>query len=286
METIQLCPPEIRESIAVTRAAIQDATQIAPARLAFSAEAAEVMGALTEDPTLANAEVARAAVGLPGVTPEKLAQWVGSPSARIALDLAHLGELGLPRDWSPAKGLDSRQAETLRKMLLAVVSDPRIVLARLAEQLVGLRHARELHEDERARLAVETRAVFAPLANRLGVWQIKWELEDLAFRYLDPDDYRQIAAALNERRADRERYIEELCQSLRSELQKAGIGAEVYGRPKHMYSIFKKMQRKHLAFDQLFDVRAVRIVVIAVDADIDAAAIQPGGEGDPAGLAQ
>jgi GTP pyrophosphokinase len=175
-----------------------------------------------------------------------------------------LGELGLPRDWSAVKGLDSRQAETLRKMLLAVVSDPRLVLARLAEQLVRLRHARALPAEDRERLAVEARAVFAPLANRLGVWQIKWELEDLAFRYLDADEYRHIASALNERRADRERYIEEVCESLQAELRKGGITAAVYGRPKHMYSIYRKMQRKQLAFDQLFDVRAVRVVVGSV----------------------
>ncbi|MFL6602407.1 MAG: RelA/SpoT family protein [Steroidobacteraceae bacterium] len=264
METIQLCPPPIRESIAAARLAIEGATQIPSARLDFGAEVAEVMGALTEDPVLATAVLAKPAVGLPGVTPEKLARLVGSSAADIALALVRLGELGLPRDWSPVQGLDSRQAETLRKMLLAVVSDPRLVLARLAEQLVGLRHARELPAEDRERLAVEARAVFAPLANRLGVWQLKWELEDLAFRYLDSDDYRDIAAALNERRADRERYIEELCASLHAELRKAGIAAEVYGRPKHMYSIYRKMQRKHLAFDQLFDVRAVRVVVSSI----------------------
>jgi GTP pyrophosphokinase len=264
VETIQLCPPPIRESIAIARTALEDATQIPPADLDFGAEVAEVMGALTEDPVLATAVLAKPAVGLPGVTPEKLARLVGSPAADIALALVRLGELGLPRNWSPAQGLDSRQAETLRKMLLAVVSDPRLVLARLAEQLVGLRHARELPAEDRERLAVEARAVFAPLANRLGVWQIKWELEDLAFRYLDSDDYRDIAAALNERRADRERYIGELCESLQSELRKAAIAAEVYGRPKHMYSIYRKMQRKHLAFDQLFDVRAVRVVVSSI----------------------
>ncbi|MDE2052308.1 MAG: bifunctional (p)ppGpp synthetase/guanosine-3',5'-bis(diphosphate) 3'-pyrophosphohydrolase, partial [Gammaproteobacteria bacterium] len=114
---------------------------------------------------------------------------------------------------------------------------------------------------ERERRAIEARAVFAPLASRLGVWQLKWELEDLAFRYLEPEEYRRIAGALNERRADRERYIEELCERLRSELQAASVQAEVYGRPKHMYSIFRKMQRKQLAFEQLFDVRAVRIIV-------------------------
>ena len=264
MEIIQLCPPPIRESIATARLAIEDATQISPASLAFSAEVAEVMGALTEDPVLATAVLAKPAVVLPGVTPEKLARLVGSSAADIAMALVRLGELGLPRHWSPVQGLDSRQAETLRKMLLAVVSDPRLVLARLAEQLVALRHARELPAEDRERLAVEARAVFAPLANRLGVWQIKWELEDLAFRYLDADDYRDIAAALNERRADRERYIEELCVNLQAELRKAAITAEVYGRPKHMYSIYRKMQRKHLAFDQLFDVRAVRVVVSSI----------------------
>ena len=264
METIQLCPPPIRESIALTRSAIEEATQLPPDHLALGAEAAEVMGALTDDADLATAVLAKPAVGLPGITPEKLARLIGSPAAETALALVRLGELGLPRDWSPTQGLDSRQAETLRKMLLAVVSDPRLVLARLAEQLVELRHARALPPEERERLAVETRAVFAPLANRLGVWQLKWELEDLAFRYLDADEYRHIAAALNERRADRERYIEELCTSLQAEMRKAGINAEVYGRPKHMYSIYRKMQRKHLAFDQLFDVRAVRVVVSSI----------------------
>jgi GTP pyrophosphokinase len=264
VETLQLCPPPIRQSIALTRGAIEEATQAPPDRLALAAEAAEVMGALTDDPVLAAAVLAKPVVSLPGITPEKLARLVGSPAAETALALVRLGELGLPRDWSPTQGLDSRQAETLRKMLLAVVSDPRLVLARLAEQLVALRHARSLPDAERERLAVETRAVFAPLANRLGVWQLKWELEDLAFRYLDADEYRRIAAALNERRADRERYIEELCSGLKAELSKAGIDAEVYGRPKHMYSIYRKMQRKHLAFEQLFDVRAVRVVVSSI----------------------
>jgi GTP pyrophosphokinase len=264
VETSQLCPPPIRESLTLARSSLEGAIQLAPTQLDFGAEAAEVMGALTEDPVLATAVLTKPLVGLAGVTPEKLARIVGEPASDIALALAKLGELGLPRHWSPAQGLNSRQAETLRKMLLAVVSDPRLVLARLAEQLVGLRHARELSADDRERLALEARAVFAPLANRLGVWQVKWELEDLAFRYLDADEYRQIAAALNERRADRERYISELCESLQAELRKAGIAAEVYGRPKHMYSIYRKMQRKQLAFDQLFDVRAVRVVVSSV----------------------
>ena len=261
VETIQLCPPAVREAIAKARAVLEQVNPTAGAELALGAEAAEVMGALTEDIELAIAVMVRPVLGREGLEPEALAGLVGRPATDIALDLQRFGELGLPRDWVPTRGLDARQAETLRKMLLAVVSDPRLVLARLAEHLVSLRHARETSPEERERRAVEARAIFAPLANRLGVWQLKWELEDLAFRYLEPEEYRRIAAELNERRADRERYIEDLCALLRQELQKAGVQSEVYGRPKHMYSIFRKMVRKHLAFEQLFDVRAVRVVV-------------------------
>ncbi len=277
METRQLCAPELIASIAAARCAIEAISALAPGTLATAAEAAELLGALTSDADLANAVLVKAALDLEGEekqsdlrrAAERLAPMAGRAAADTALALLKLGELGLPRNWSPAQGLDARQAETLRKMLLAVVSDPRLILARLAEQLVALRHARDLPNDahglaERERRAVEARSIFAPLASRLGVWQLKWELEDLAFRYLEPEEYRRIAGALNERRADRERYIEELCRTLRSELRAAGVEAEVYGRPKHMYSIYRKMQRKQLAFEQLFDVRAVRIIVASV----------------------
>ena len=264
VETIQLCPPAIRGAIAKARAAVEQVSRAAHADLALGAEAAEVMGALTEDIELAVAVLVRPVLGREGLEPEVVATLIGRAATDIAIGLHRLGELGLPRDWVPTRGLDARQAETLRKMLLAVVSDPRLVLARLAEQLVGLRHARETTPEERERRAVEARAIFAPLANRLGIWQLKWELEDLAFRYLEPEEYRRIAAELNERRADRERYIDELCALLRNELDKSGVQAEVYGRPKHMYSIYRKMVRKHLAFEQLFDVRAVRVVVESI----------------------
>ncbi|HJS88947.1 MAG TPA: bifunctional (p)ppGpp synthetase/guanosine-3',5'-bis(diphosphate) 3'-pyrophosphohydrolase [Steroidobacteraceae bacterium] len=268
METRQLCPPELIASIAASQRAIEELGTLAPGELAVAAEAAEVLGALTGDADLAKAVLVKAAIARSGQQ-SPFATVAGRAASDTALALLKLGELGLPRHWSPAQGLDVRQAETLRKMLLAVVSDPRLILARLAEQLVALRHARDLPADpaglaEREHLAIEARAVFAPLANRLGVWQLKWELEDLAFRYLEPEEYRRIANALNERRADRERYIEEFCERLRSELQAAGIEAEVYGRPKHMYSIYRKMQRKQLAFEQLFDIRAVRVIVATV----------------------
>ena len=254
----------MREAISGARAAFERASARVPADLAFATEAAEIMGGLTESTELAHALLARSAIARASLSAEQTAGIVGQPATDIAVALQRLGSLGLPRDWSPAQGLDARQAETVRKMLLAVVSDPRLVLARLAEELVALRHARALPDGERERQALEARAIYAPLANRLGVWQLKWELEDLAFRYLEPEEYRRVAAALNERRADRERYIDALCGELQGQLQTAGVAAEVYGRPKHIYSIYRKMQRKQLAFEQLFDVRAVRVVLASI----------------------
>ncbi len=178
--------------------------------------------------------------------------------------MSQLGEFGLPADWTPEQGLESGQAEALRKMLLAVIGDVRLVVVRLAGQLQKMRAAKSLDPVLRRKLATETREVYAPLANRLGVWQLKWELEDLAFRYLQPADYKRIAAALNARRSERERYMEELKTLLRSELHGAGIEATIEGRPKHIYSIWRKMQAKHLAFEQLMDIRAARVLVNTV----------------------
>jgi GTP pyrophosphokinase len=261
LETSQICPPRVREAISGARIAFERISSRAPAELDHATEAAEIMGGLTESTELAHALLARPIIAHEGLSAARCADIVGQSATDIALALGRLGTLGLPRDWSPQHGLDTRQTETLRKMMLAVVSDPRLVLARLAEELVTLRHARTLTPADRERRALEARAVYAPLANRLGVWQLKWELEDLAFRYLEPDEYRRVAGALNERRADRERYIATLCAELKEELQRAAVSAEVYGRPKHIYSIYRKMQRKQLAFEQLFDVRAVRVVV-------------------------
>ena len=261
METSLTCPSAIRDAINAARRQLEEPGSLP--ELARAAEAAEIIGGLTDSSELALALLARAALAA-GVPAEAAAAAVGAGPATTAAALTRLGALGLPRDWSPELGLDTRQTETLRKMLLAVVSDPRLVLARLAEELVALRHARTLSAAERARRALEARAIYAPLANRLGVWQLKWELEDLAFRYLEADEYRRVAAALNERRADRERYIEALCEALRGQLAQADIAAEVYGRPKHIYSIYRKMQRKQLDFSQLYDVRAVRVVLGSV----------------------
>ncbi len=182
----------------------------------------------------------------------------------FAAALGRLGRLDLAapgRDALAAPALTAAQAEALRRMLLAVVSDPRLVLARVAEQLWLLRAARSADPAERLRLAQQTQDVYGPLANRLGLAVLKWELEDYAFRYLEAEEYRRIAASLAERRADRERYIYELKLTLERELAAAGVVAEVQGRPKHIYSIWRKMTRKGLRFEQVFDVRAVRVLV-------------------------
>jgi GTP pyrophosphokinase len=149
-------------------------------------------------------------------------------------------------------------------MLLAVVSDVRLVLVRIADQLYRLRKAKALSAAEQQALALESREIYAPLANRLGVWQLKWELEDLSFRYLEPDTYTEIARTLKEKRTERVDFITEFQRVLYKELAKEGIKAEISGRPKHIYSIYRKMQRKDRGIESLYDIRAVRLLVDTV----------------------
>ncbi len=159
------------------------------------------------------------------------------------------------------KGDHVQQIESLRKMLLAMVEDIRVVLIKLAERTQTMRCLSGASADQQQRIARETRGIFAPLANRLGVWQVKWELEDLSLRYLEPELYKKVAGLLDERRVDREQYIADLVALLQQELRQADVKAEVTGRPKHIYSIINKMKRKQVDFSELYDVRAVRILV-------------------------
>ena len=153
------------------------------------------------------------------------------------------------------------QAELLRRMLLAVVDDVRAVLIKLAYRLQRLRMLKQEEESFRYKIARETLDIFAPLANRLGIGQLKWELEDLAFRYLEPLEYKNLAQSLDANRAERELYIHRFIEQLEEELRENGIEAKIYGRPKHLYSIWKKMKRKHLSLDDLYDLLAVRVMV-------------------------
>ena len=156
------------------------------------------------------------------------------------------------------------QTETLRKMLLAMVEDIRVVLLRLASRTQTLRHFTDHPGVQREELARESLEIYAPLANRLGVWQLKWELEDLSFRFIEPETYRRIARMLDEKRAERELFIVNAVDRLKSELAASGIAAEVYGRPKHIYSIWNKMRGKDLGFAEVYDVRALRVLVAEV----------------------
>lgn len=155
------------------------------------------------------------------------------------------------------------QLETVRKMLLAMASDMRVVLVRLASRVASLRYFAEqrLENEVTHQYAQETMDLYAPLANRLGIWQLKWELEDLSFRFMEPQTYKRIAKMLEEKRIEREGFVEGAIARLRSELAAAGIKAEVFGRPKHIYSIWNKMRGKTLEFSDLYDVRAFRVIV-------------------------
>ena len=155
------------------------------------------------------------------------------------------------------------QVEALRKMLLAMASDMRAVMVRLASRLSTLRFFAEskLQDERTEKYARETFELYAPLANRLGIWQLKWELEDLSFRFMEPEAYKRIARMLEEKRLEREAFVANAIERLKAELAAAGIKAEVYGRPKHIYSIWSKMQGKSLDFSELYDVRAFRVIV-------------------------
>ena len=152
------------------------------------------------------------------------------------------------------------QLETVRKMLLAFSRDLRVVMLRLASRLQTLRYCAASKLPAANAMAYESLHVFAPLANRLGIWQIKWEMEDLAFRFLEPETYKKTAQLLDEKRVEREQFMEDLRLELERGLNQSGVAALVYGRPKHIYSIVKKMRGKSLGFDQVFDIRALRVI--------------------------
>jgi GTP pyrophosphokinase len=197
---------------------------------------------------------------------ERLAERFDPAVAALVDGVARLNRLRVVTRGLAASGEKGKQpqAEVLRKMLLAMVEDIRVVLIRLASRTQTLRFLSKAPDDVRQPVARETLDIYAPLANRLGVWQLKWELEDLSFRFLEPDLYKRIARELDERRAERESFIAEAIAALNREIAAAGIAAEVSGRPKHIYSIYSKMQQKGLAFDELYDVRGLRVLVDTV----------------------
>ena len=164
----------------------------------------------------------------------------------------------------PALGKREDQVENLRKMLVAMVDDVRVALIKLAERTSAIRAVKDSPPDKRRKVAEEVFHIYAPLAHRLGIGHLKWELEDLAFRYMQSDSYKKIATLLDEKRLDRQKYIDTVVYRLKDELQTTGVRCDVYGRAKHIYSIWRKMSRKSLDFSQIYDIRALRILVDSV----------------------
>ena len=248
-------PPALRQALAGALASpgAADAPRDA---ISVVADTLDTLAALSADGEVIAAAIVSA---LPGVQAA-----LGTSLAKTYPGVADLvdGQAAAAQVWAlHAEQARGANTEGLRRLLLAIVRDLRVVPILLARQLARMRDAASRPEAERIALARLTRDIHAPLANRLGIWQLKWELEDLAFRHLQPDTYKQIAAQLDDKRTGRERYIAAVIAALRQALEEHGIRADISGRPKHIYSIWRKMQRKQVSFDELYDLRAVRIAV-------------------------
>ncbi|MER3401184.1 MAG: (p)ppGpp synthetase [Thermoflexus sp.] len=227
---------------------------------------AGILAELRLDPPVIAAGLLHDVVEDTGVTLEDIRREFGEEIARLVdgvTKLKYIDRLrAQPEEGETRRtGREEQSAENIRKIFFAMVEDPRVVLIKLADRLHNMRTLGALPPEKQKRIARETLEIYAPLANRLGIWQLKWELEDLAFRYLEPEKYREIARAIDERRAERERHIQQIVERIKARLAEEGIQAEVTGRAKHIYSIYRKMVRKGVPFDQVYDVRAVRIIV-------------------------
>ncbi len=251
----------LRRAVALAREAHGDQRRASgEPYISHTVAVAEILAGLRLDAETLVAAILHDVVEDTEVPLARIEQEFGRGVARLVDGVTKMGLI----DAQVPEGRGSRErlkAESLRKLLLAMAEDVRVVLIKLADRLHNMRTLKYLEPDKRRRIARETLEIYAPLANRLGIWQIKWELEDLAFRHLDPEAYKRVARELDERRVDRERYIKRVVEIIRRELAKNGIEAEVSGRPKHIYSIWRKMRRKGVGCHDLYDVRAVRILV-------------------------
>jgi GTP diphosphokinase / guanosine-3',5'-bis(diphosphate) 3'-diphosphatase len=190
-------------------------------------------------------------------TTEDIRLEFGDEIGRLVEGVTKLGRL-------QGQSRDAHQAENIRKMFLAMAEDLRVVIIKLCDRLHNMRTLAPLPPEKQQRIARQTIEIYAPLAHRLGIWQIKWELEDLAFKYLEPEQYKEVAEHLAARRQVRERFIDQAMKTLASELEKAGIRAELSGRAKHLWSIAQKMRRKSVGFDEVYDLLAIRVIVADV----------------------
>lgn len=220
-------------------------------------EMAEITLELTLDPTLAASAILVSVLHHNHLAPEIISEQVNADVETLVAATQKMQGLQLNLD----KSRNQIQIDRIRKMLLAMVSDIRVVLIKLAERVSIMRGIKNINHAQRKRLAQETMDIYAPLANRLGIGQIKWELEDLAFHYNNPETYKSIATFLSERRSDRELHIHETISRLKDGLHTANIEAKINGRAKHIYSIYLKMQDKNVDMHNIYDYSAVRILV-------------------------
>ncbi len=253
----------IRAALDCARAAHQKQTRASgEPYLLHCLAVAEIVHRLKLDHEAVAAAILHDVVEDTDVTLERVAELFGEQVAHLVDGVTKMGRIGEMRESAGGKRVVApSHAESVRKLLLAMAEDVRVVLIKLADRLHNMRTLRFLDEERQRRIAKETLEIYAPLANRLGIWQVKWELEDLSLRYLEPQAYHRIAALLDGRRIDRERHIDLVKERLSHAFDGAGITAEISGRPKHIYSIWRKMQRKNVDFHQIFDVQAVRVLV-------------------------
>lgn len=225
-------------------------------------EMAEILADLHVDQDGLVAAILYRAVREEKISNALVADQFGAPIAKLIDGVLRMAAISRVKSDArgPVLGQVEEQSDTVRKMLVALVDDVRVALIKLAERTCAIRSVKD-DSARRDRIAREVADVYAPLAHRLGIGHIKWELEDLSFRYLQPDSYKKIAKLLDEKRLDRQSYIDEVIAELRQELTRAGIHAEFSGRAKHIYSIWRKMQRKGIGFSQVYDIRAVRVLV-------------------------
>jgi len=233
--------------------------------LQIGLEIAQILVDLKLDEETLIAAILYRAVRENKATVKEVEQQFGSTVAKLIDGVLRMAAISASLNPRESVVLNAQaQVENLRKMLVAMVDDVRVALIKLAERTCAIRAVKNAPEDKRYRVAREVFDIYAPLAHRLGIGHIKWELEDLSFRYLEPEQYMHIAGLLHEKRMDRQNFISNVVQQLETEMQIAGVEAQISGRVKHIYSIWRKMQNKNLRFSEIYDVRAVRILVPAV----------------------
>jgi len=230
-------------------------------------EMAEILADLQLDQDALVAAILYRAVRENKITLTEVQTGFGDTVAKLVKGVLRMAAISYQRNENEDRVLGNHaevQAEKIRKMLVAMVDDVRVALIKLAERTCAIRAVKTASAQRRRQVAREVSDIYAPLAHRLGIGHIKWELEDLSFRYLEPDEYKQIAGLLDERRLARQEYIDKMLNLIRGELLSAKIDGEVSGRAKHIYSIWRKMKRKEIPFSQVYDIRAVRVLVPTV----------------------